>query len=94
MDKKPDETERRAKILAALQACKMSEPAKMGFGLMVQTLKSSGLPDAKARETAFEQLAKMVEAGELEIADNSLLVTEKGQRWLKKEMAAGRGTAN
>lgn len=59
MDKKPNETERRAKILAALYACKMSEPAKMGFGLMVQTLKSSGLIDTRAREVAFELLAKM-----------------------------------
>ena len=91
---KPDEIERRAKILAALHVCKMSAPAKMGFGLMVQTLKSSGLSDTRARETAFEQLAKMIEDGELEIADNSLLVTEKGQQWLKQEMAAGRGTTN
>ena len=89
-----DTNEHRAKTVAALRACKMSEPAKMGFSLMVQTLKSSGLPDARARETAFEQLAKMVEAGELEIASNSLLVTEKGQRWLKQEIAAGHGTVN
>lgn len=91
---KPDEIERRARILSALHTCKMSTPAKMGFGLMVQTLKSSGLPDTRARETAFEQLAKMVEDGELEIADNLILVTEKGQRWLKREMAAGRGKSN
>jgi len=36
----------------------------------------------------------MVEDGELEIADNSLLVTEKGQQWLEQEKAAGRGTTN
>jgi hypothetical protein len=94
MDEMSDTNEQLAKIVAALHACKMSEPAKMGFGLMVQTLKSLGLPDAKARETAFEQLAKMVEAGELEIADNSLLVTEKGQQWLERERAAGHGSAN
>jgi len=94
MDEKPDESERRAKILAALRVCEMSAPAKMGFGLMVQTLKSSGLAETRAREVAFEYLAKMVEDGGLEIADNSLLVTEKGQMWLKGQMAAGRGRAN
>ena len=91
---KPDEIERRARILSVLHVCKMSAPAKMGFGLMIQTLKSSGLAEAKAREVAFEYLAKMVEDGELEIADNSLLVTKKGQRWLKREMAAGCGKSN
>jgi hypothetical protein len=94
MDEMPEKNEHLVKIVAALHACKMGEPAKMGFGLMVQTLKSSGLPDTKAREIAFEQLAKMVEAGELEIADNLLLVTEKGRLWFEREKAAGRGTTN
>jgi hypothetical protein len=94
MDANSNDAERRGKIIPALRICKMSAPAKMGFSLMVQTLKSSGLAEAKAREVAFEYLAKMVEAGELEIVDNSLLITKKGQQWLKQEMAAGRGTAN
>jgi len=72
----------------------MSATAKMGFGMMVQTLKSSGLADKMAREVAFENLAKMIEDEELKIVNNSLLVTEKGQLWLKKQIADGRGTAN
>jgi hypothetical protein len=94
MDGNSNDAERRAKILSTLRVCEMSAPAKMGFGLMMQTLKSSGLADAKAREVAFEYLAKMVEAGELEIANNTLLVTEKGQQWLNREIAAGRGRSN
>jgi hypothetical protein len=94
MDGNFNDAERRAKILSALRVCEMSAPAKMGFGLMIQALKGSGLPEAKAREVAFEDLAKMVEAGELEIVDNSLLVTEKGRLWLKQEIAAERGRAN
>ena len=78
MDANSNDEERRGKILSALRVCEMSAPAKMGFGLMMRTLKSSGLAESKAREVAFEYLAKMVEDGELEIADNSLLVTEKG----------------
>lgn len=94
MEPTPDATERRAKILTALRTCKMSEPANVGFGLMVQTLKSSGQSDTLARQTAFEHLANMVEAGELEIAGDSLLVTEKGRQWVERARAKGFGAEN
>jgi hypothetical protein len=94
MSSNSNDEEPRGKILSALRACEMSAPAKIGFGLMMQTLKSSGLAESKAQQLAFEYLAKMVENGELEIVDNSLLVTKKGQQWLKQEIAEGRGREN
>ena len=47
-----------------------------------------------AQQRALTQLALMVVEGDLQIADNLLLVTEKGRRWLEREAAKGHGRAN
>ena len=80
--------------LAGLQSCEMTAPVKMGLGLIVQTWRNTGLSDVHAREMALTQLALMVVEGDLQIADNLLLVTEQGRLWLERENAKGRGRVN
>ena len=86
--------ERLTGILSKLRACQMTAPVEMGFKLIVQTWRNTGLTDDRAREVAWTQLAVMVAEGDLQTGDNLILVTEQGRRWLEREAGKRKNTGN
>ena len=88
------ELERLAGIFTKLLSCQMTATAEMGFKLTLQTWRNTGLTDERAREVALTQRAIMIAEGELQIADNLLVVTEKGRQWLERQSSEGHGRGN
>src|ERR1041384_895154 len=86
---KEDDVEQVARSLTGLRSCEMDAATTMGFGLIVQTWRNTGLSDARAREMALTQLALMVIEGDLQIADNIVIVTEQGRRWQARQTTGG-----
>ena len=91
---KDDEVQRLAGILTTVRSCQMTAPAEMGFKLVLQTWRNTGLTDNVAREVALTQLAIMIAEGELQIADNLLVVTKTGRQWLERQSPERHGRGN
>jgi hypothetical protein len=83
-----------ARSLTGLESCRLTPEVVLGFRLIVQADRAAGQSDAQARATARIQLAVMVADGDLQIADDMVIVTEQGRRWLERQAEDGHGKSN
>jgi hypothetical protein len=83
-----------SQIHDTLRNCEMSFSEQVGLGLMVQAWKEVEPNDAEAREMALIQVALFVCDGDLEIADNTVVVSKNGRRWLDEQTKKGFGRHN
>ncbi len=83
-----------ARSLPGLESCRLTPEAEIGFRLIVQAYRAAGQAEAQAQATARIQLAVMLADGDLQIADDMVLVTEKGRRWLERQTEQGPGKSN
>jgi len=83
-----------AQVRIALRDVDFGISEEVGFALMVQAWKEANLNDAEAREMALIQIALLVCDGDLEIINNTVVISQTGKRWLDQLAKTGLGQNN